>query len=136
MGQEYSTIVQIIVKADREKAIARRSVSCKMTCYFIPDVKTRQILSLRFVPYLQSAVYILYPVCSLYFVSGLQSIFCIRSAVYIFCIRSAVCCPHFVLTGIRGTNSLFLVTFIRTTHIIYNKIPVCEVIRHFRSFPP
>ena len=107
MGQEYSTIVQIIMKADREKAIARRSVSCKMTYYFIPDVKTRQILSLRFVPYLQSAVYILYPVCSLYFVSGLQSIFCIRSAVYIFCIRSAVCCPHFVLTGIRGTNTVY-----------------------------
>ena len=26
-------------------------------------------------------------------------------------------------------------TFIRTTHIIYHKILVCEVIRHFRSFP-
>ena len=31
MGQEFSTIVQIIVKADRGKAIAWRSVSCKMT---------------------------------------------------------------------------------------------------------
>ena len=30
MGQEYSTIVQIIVKADRGKAIAWRSLSCKM----------------------------------------------------------------------------------------------------------
>ena len=40
MGQEYSTIVQIIVKADRGKAIAWRSVSCKMTCYHIPDEKT------------------------------------------------------------------------------------------------
>ena len=49
MGQEYSTIVQIIVKADRGKAIAWRSVSCKMTCYYIPDVKTFQILSLHFV---------------------------------------------------------------------------------------
>ena len=74
MGQEYSTIVQIIVKADRGKAIAWRSVSCKMTCYYIPDVKTLQILSLHFVPTLQSAVYILYlvyifyPVCSLHFV--------------------------------------------------------------------
>ena len=65
MGQEYSTIMQIIVKADRRKAIAWRSVSCKMTCYYIPDVKTLQILSLHFVPTLQSAVYILYPVCSL-----------------------------------------------------------------------
>ena len=40
MGQEYPTIVQIIVKADRGKAIAWRSVSCKMTCYHIPDEKT------------------------------------------------------------------------------------------------
>ena len=39
-GQEYSTIVQVIVKADRGKAIAWRSVSCKMTCYHIPDEKT------------------------------------------------------------------------------------------------
>ena len=60
MGQEYSTIVQIIVKADGGKAIAWRSVSCKMTCYYIPDVKTLQILSLHFVPTLQSAVCILY----------------------------------------------------------------------------
>ena len=30
MGQEYPTIVQIIVKADRGKAIAWRSVSCKV----------------------------------------------------------------------------------------------------------
>ena len=36
-----------------------------MTCYYIPDVKTLQILSLHFVPILQSAVYIVYPVCSL-----------------------------------------------------------------------
>ena len=79
MGQEFSTIVQIIVKADRGKAIAWRSVSCKMTCYYIPDVKTLQILSLHFVPTLQS----------------------------IFCIRSAVCCLHFVLTGIRGTNTVY-----------------------------
>ena len=40
MGQEYSTIVQIIVKADRRKAIAWRSVSCKMKRYHIPDEKT------------------------------------------------------------------------------------------------
>ena len=37
-------------------------------------------------------VCILYPVCSL------QSIFCIRSAV---------CCLDFVLTGIRGTNTVY-----------------------------
>ena len=35
MGQEYSKIVQIIVKADRGKSIAWRSVGCK-----IPDEKT------------------------------------------------------------------------------------------------
>ena len=40
MGQEYSTIVQTIVKADRWEAIAWRSVSCKMTCYHILDEKT------------------------------------------------------------------------------------------------
>jgi len=79
MGQEFSTIVQIIVKADRGKAIAWRSVSCKMTCYYLPDVKTLQILSLHFVPTLQSPVYILYPVC----------------------------CLHFVLTGICGTNTVY-----------------------------
>ena len=39
-GQEYSTIVQIMVKADRGKAIAWRSVSSKMTSYHIPDEKT------------------------------------------------------------------------------------------------
>ena len=110
MGQEFSTIVQIIVKADRGKAIAWRSVSCKMTCYYIPDVKILQILSLHFVPTLQSAVYILYPVCN--------------------------CCLHFVLTDVRVTNTVyFWLHFIRTTHIIYHKIPVCEVVRHFRSFP-
>ena len=65
MGQEYSTIVQIIVKADRGKAIAWHSLSCKMTCYHIPDEKSLQILSLHFVPTMQSVVYILYPVCSL-----------------------------------------------------------------------
>ena len=42
----------------------------KMTCYHMPDEKTLQIFSLYFVPTLQSAVYILYPVCSL------QSAFC------------------------------------------------------------
>ena len=79
MGQEFSTIVQIIVKADRGEAIAWRSVSCKMICYYIPDLKTLQIFSLHFVPTLQS----------------------------IFCIRSAVCYLHFVLTGIRGTNTVY-----------------------------
>ena len=58
----------------------------------------------------QSAVYILYPVCSL------LSSFCTNRYPW-------------------HQYSLFLVTFIRKTHIIYHKIPVSEVIRHFRSFP-
>ena len=40
-GKEYSTILQIIVKDDRGKAIAWRSVSCKMTCYHVSDKKKR-----------------------------------------------------------------------------------------------
>ena len=80
-----------------------------MTCYYIPDVKTLQILSLHFVPTLQSAVYILYPVCSL---------------------LSAFCTNRYPW----HQYSLFLVTVIRTTHTIYHKIPVCELIRHFRYF--
>ena len=40
MRKEYSKIVQVIVKADRGKAIAWRSVSWKMTCYHILDEKT------------------------------------------------------------------------------------------------
>ena len=36
-GKEYSTTVQITVKDDRRKAIAWRSVSCKMTCYHLSD---------------------------------------------------------------------------------------------------
>ena len=69
-GKEYSTTVQIIVKDDRGKALAWRSVSCKMTCYQVSDEKTVQILSLHFVPSLRSVVYVLhlgifYRVCSL-----------------------------------------------------------------------
>ena len=70
-GKEYSTILQIIVKDDRGKAIAWRSVSCKMTCYTYQTKKQYTFL-----------VCILYPVCSLHFVPslhivpGLQSAFC------------------------------------------------------------
>ena len=39
-GKEFSTIVQIIMKDNRGKAIAWRSVSCKMTCYHVSDEKT------------------------------------------------------------------------------------------------
>ena len=70
-GKEYSTILQIIVKDDRGKAIAWRLVSCKMTCYHVQTKKKGTFL-----------VCILYPVCSLHFVPslhivpGLQSAFC------------------------------------------------------------
>ena len=63
-GMEYFTILQMIMKDDREKAIAWRSVSRKMTCYHVSDEKTVKIISLRFVPSLQ------FTVCSL------QSTFC------------------------------------------------------------
>ena len=108
MGQEYSKIVQIIVKADRGKAIAWRSVSCKMTCYHIPDEKNT--LSS------QSAFCTHSAVSSLHFASGLHSAFCTYRYPW-------------------HQYSLFLVTVIRTTHTIYHKIPVCELIWHFRSFP-
>ena len=62
---EYFTIVQIIVKDDRGKAIAWRSVSCKMWCYHVSDKKQYKF-----------SVRILHPVCSLHFVPGLQSAFC------------------------------------------------------------
>ena len=75
MGQEYSTIVQIIVKADRGKAIAWRSVSCKMTCYHIPDEKNSLDSQSAFCTH--SAVCSLHFVPSLHFVSGLQSAICI-----------------------------------------------------------
>ena len=39
-GEVYPTMVQIIVKDDRGKAIAWHSVSCKLTCYHVSDKKT------------------------------------------------------------------------------------------------
>ena len=38
-GKEYFTMVLIIVKDDRGKAIAWRSVSCKVACYHVSDEK-------------------------------------------------------------------------------------------------
>ena len=67
-----------------------------------------------------------------------------------FCTHSAVCSQHFVpgLRFVSGLQSacctnrypwhqffLVLVTVIRTTPSMYHKISVCELIRHFRSFP-
>ena len=112
MGQEYSTIGQIIVKADRRKAIAWRSVSCKMRV--ITNLK-KNFLDSQSVFCTRSAVYILYLVYILYQVWSLQSAFCTNRYPW-------------------HQYSLFLVTVIRTTHPIYHKIPVCELIRHFRYF--
>ena len=57
-----------------------------------------------------SAVYILYPICTLH---------------------SAFCTNRYPW----HQYSLFLVTVIRTTHSIYHKIPVYELLQHFSSFP-
>ena len=80
----YTTIVQIIVKDDRGKAIAWRSVSCKVTCYHVSDKKTIRILSPHFVPSLQSTVCVLYLVCILYPVCSLQSAFELAGLVLLF----------------------------------------------------
>ena len=72
MGQEYSTIVQINMKADCRKAIVWWSVSCKIISYYIPDKKL-----FRFsVCILKSAVYIWYLVYILCLVCSLQSASC------------------------------------------------------------
>ena len=69
------------MKADRGKAIAWRSVSCKMTCYHIPNEK-----------------------------NSLDP----QSA---FNIRSAVSSLHFVLTDIRGSDTVyFLLSYSHNTH--------------------
>ena len=75
--------MQIIVKADRGESNARHTVSCKMTCYHVPDEKTLQILSLHFVSTLQSTFCIRSAVCSLHFVPGLHFVSGLQSAVYI-----------------------------------------------------
>ena len=138
-------MVQIIVNADRREAIAWRSLSRKMTCYHMPDEKNFKF-----------SFCIFYPLCSLHFVPGLHFVSGLRSAVCILgkisaqphttlCIQfldrgnndkkqyivvgktdlfynSMRLCGnvllHFVLTGIRSTNTV--------------KIPVCELILHFR----
>ena len=112
----FSTIVQISVKADHGKAIARRSASWKM---HVITYQTKKLF--RFSVYIctHSAVRSLHFIPSLQFVSGLQSAVCIL----------------YTNKYPWHQYSLFLVTVIRTTHKIYHKIPICELIRHFRSFP-
>ena len=78
-GKEYSTIVQIIVKDDRGKAIAWLSVSYKMTCY--PRIWLKNSINSQFAFFTQSAVCILYPVYSLHFVrTGLVLLFLFEQA--------------------------------------------------------
>ena len=72
-GKEYSTIVHLITKDDREKALAWRSVSCKMTYHHVSDEKTVQILSLHFIT--RSVA------CSLHFVPSRHSLPDLESAL-------------------------------------------------------
>ena len=65
---EYSRIVQMIVKDDRGKAIAWQIVSDDMTCYHFSDKKKKNSLNPQSAFCTQSAVCILYPVYSLHFV--------------------------------------------------------------------
>ena len=45
MGKEYSTIVQIIEKDDRWKAIAWRLVSCKMIAYHVSRIRRKNSIN-------------------------------------------------------------------------------------------
>ena len=81
------------------------------------------VLSLHFVPTLESAVCCLHFVLSLHFISGLHSAVC--------SLQSAFCTNRYPW----HRYSLLLVIVIRTTHTINHKIPVSELIRRFRSFP-
>ena len=49
-----------------------------------------------------------------------------------FCTQSDL---HFVLTVVRGTNRVHLWLQLFAQHTVNHKIPVCELIRHFRSLP-
>ena len=80
-GKEYSTTVWIILKDDRGKAIAWRSVSCKMTSYRVSDEKNSINSLSAFCT--QSAVCILYLVCILYPVCSLQFTDRVSIAVFV-----------------------------------------------------
>ena len=80
-GKEYSTTVWMILKDDRGKAIAWRSVSCKMTSYRVSDEKNSINSLSAFCT--QSAVCILYLVCILYPVCSLQFTDRISIAVFV-----------------------------------------------------
>ena len=119
-GQEYSPIVQIIVKGDCGKASAWRSLSCEMKCYHMPDEKNTSNSQSAFCTH--SAICSLHFVPGLHFVSGLHSAFC--------SLQSAFCTNRYPW----HQYGFFFVTVIRTSHTICHKIPECELIRNFRSF--
>ena len=138
------------MNADRGEAIAWRSLSHKMTCYHMPDEKTLKILILHFLPTLQFTFCTWSTFCIRSAVCSLRSAVCILGKISAqphttLCIQfldrgnndkkqyivvgktdlfyngMRLCgnvLPHFVLTGIRSTNTV--------------KIPVCELILHFR----
>ena len=79
-GKEYCTIVQIIIKDNREKAIAWCSVNCKMTYYHVSEKKQYKI-----------SVCILHPVCSQ------QSAFCTgRIGIAVFVQTSLKSWPKYI----------------------------------------
>ena len=84
-GKKYSTVVQIIVKDDRGKALAWRSVSCNKTCDQVSDEKTLST-NCQSAFCTRSAVCNLHFVTSRHFLPGMQSILCtdrIGNAVFV-----------------------------------------------------
>ena len=72
-------------------------------------------------------VCILYPLCSL------QSTFCTYSPHFVSGLQFAVCILYSQVS-VAPIQFIFGYTYIRATHTIYHKIPVCELIRHFPFF--
>ena len=127
-----------------------------MTCYHIPDEKTLKILISAF--FAHSAVYILYLVYILYPVCGLQSAVCgLQSAFWVkfphspilhyafsFWIEETMIKNNILSLGkqicftiVWGCAEIFTAfcTNRYPWHQYSHKIPVCELILHFRSLP-
>ena len=92
--QQYFTIVQMIVKADRAKLIAWCSVTCKMTCYHVLDEKKFKF-----------SVCISFPLCSLHSTCCTYCAFCIRSAVCILYWYVTVAPIQFIFGYSRSHNT-------------------------------
>lgn len=115
---EHSKVFRLPFNAHPERKFPIRffitsKVIDEMSCYHIQDEKTLLILSLHFAPTLQSAVH------SPHFVSGLQSSVCILYKQ--------------VFTEAIQFN--FGCSYSPNTHNLPHNTCVCELIRHFRSFP-